>query len=243
MPFMLVLFLLFSVFSAYSQSQTLPDYNYTINDIKDRGMKKEDLFRRMRRLRVKEKDSICSNRAHLWSYDLHKQGIQGSKVFLFFTSKTGQFEGLTWWYHVAPVVNEGGTLWVLDGGFPDRVKGPLMVEEWLKEFNGPKSRCKEITSDDSDLMKLIYRERTFPETTSHGKYDCYYHLAPPSYWLPSHVAMNSLGVDAEGRPVRIERDEFQKPEVLRACREATTSPLSWALGKNLSFCRKFVEEN
>lgn len=243
MSFTLAFLLLFSVFEAFSQSLNLSDYHYSLDDIKDIPLKKEDLFLRMRRLRVKEKDSICSNRAHLWSYHFYKEGIKGAKIFLFFTPKTGQFEGLTWWYHVAPVINENGKLWVLDGGFPNRVKGPLIVEEWLKEFNGLKSSCKEITAADTYLMELIFQERTFPEVTTHGRYDCYYHVTPPSFWLPSHVAKNVLGVDEAGRPVRLERDSFQKSEVLWACREATTNPFSWVLGKNLNFCRKLVEEN
>jgi hypothetical protein len=240
---MLAFFSLFLVFESYAQSIELPHYGYSIENVRERAVQKEELFERMRRLRVKQNDSICSNRAHVWAYDFHKIGIKASKIFLFFTPKTGQFEGLSWWYHVAPVINEDGKLWVLDGGFPDRVKGPLLVEKWLKEFNGIKSTCKEITSEDADLIKFIFRERAFPEVTEYGRHDCYYHLTPPSYWIPSQIAKNVLGIDEEGRPVRFERDEFQKAEVLKACREATTTPLSWMIGKNTSFCRKFLEED
>jgi hypothetical protein len=227
-------------FSLFAQTITLEEYRTPIPDIAERHFIKEDLFQKMNRRLVKVNDSICSNRAHVWAYDFQKHGIASPKIFLFFTPKTSRRDGISWWYHVSPIVNEKGSFFVMDAGFPRTIKRPLTVEEWLMEFNGKDSRCKEIKDEDTDLVERMFSESSFPESTKHGKYDCYYKITPAGYWTPAQVAKNVLGKDENGRPVRVVRDEFNRDEVFEACLEASTNPLGWAWGSTLRKCQYFV---
>jgi hypothetical protein len=227
--------------SVSATTVTLPEYGHELRDVRTRNETPESLFKKLNRTLVRVKDSICSNRAHVWAYDFEKRGLDGAKVFLFFTPKTSTFDGNTWWYHVAPVVNDGGKLWVLDGGFPHRFDRPLALSDWLREFNGEHSVCKEIKREDEVLVKLMFGDHSFPETTVHGKYNCYYRLTPPGYWIPSQVAANLTGTDEAGRPVRVERDAFDLGEVFQACRETSTGVTSYVLRRNVARCNWFLE--
>ncbi len=236
------LFTLLMLFSlpAVSQTITLDDFKYPVPDIAEKNMSKELLYKEMNRTLVRIQDSICSNRAHVWSFEFKKKEIEAPKIFLFFTRGTGTFDGNSWWYHVAPMVNEAGKLWVMDAGFPKRFGSPVSVDYWLKSFNGAESRCKEIKSADTDLVKRMFRDEVFPETTTHGKYNCYYKIAPPGYWTPSHLAQNLAGHDSNGRPVNFNRDVMDVDEVMEACIEASTTPFGWTWGTTLGKCRYFV---
>lgn len=227
-------------FNAFSATVTLPEYNFPIKDIADQQLTKEELFSKMNRKLVRNKDSICSNRAHVWAYGLDIQNVDTGKIFLFFTPKTAYWDHAAWWYHSAPIINENGNLFVMDAGFPERLKKPLSVKEWLKEFNGVDSVCKEIKSDDEHLVQLMFSGKSFPQTTQSGTFDCYYRLTPPGYWVPKHVAMNMTGKTESGRPVSINRDEFHKGEVYSACREASTSEFGWMFGSTKSRCKAFA---
>lgn len=229
--------------SAYSGTITLSEYNYSIGDVAEMGLNKDDLFSKMNKSLVRTKDSICSNRAHVWAYDLKKQNIDSVKVFMFLTPKTSYFEGASWWYHVSPAINENGKLYVMDAGFPKRVKGPLLVKDWLKEFNGKDSVCKEIKTDDEALVRLMFGNSAFPETTPSGKFNCYYRITPAGYWVPSQVATNILGKNEQGSEVILVRDTFEDSEVYQACREASTSPMGYAMGRGGARCRDFIEGN
>jgi hypothetical protein len=245
MKFLMSLFLLSSV-SAFSQSITLSDFNYPVRDIKEQGLTKETLYKSMNRSLVRHKDSICSNRAHVWAYEFEKKSqVTSPKIFLFFTPKNsrtgGWWTGVNWWYHVSPMVNEGGKFYVMDAGFPDRVKTPLLMKDWLAEFTGKDSKCKEIKQGEDDLIEHIWDQSAFPETTRYGKYDCYYKITPAGYWIPGQVAKHVLGKDETGRPIRLERDQIDKDEVYQACLEASTSPMGWAMGSGRSKCASFID--
>lgn len=220
-------------FSLSAETLKLFNYDYYVHDIADRGLTKEDLYQRMNRLLVRHKDSICSNRAHVWAWDFKVHDIDSPKIFLFFTPKTGTFDGLSWWYHVVPLINEGGQLWTMDAGYPKRVNAPLSVEDWIQTFNGKDAKCKEIKNTDKDLIELMARGGSFPEKTSHGTYDCYYQIAPPGYWTPAQVARNLLQEN-------FNRDEMNENEVMDACIEASTNPLGWVVGATLGHCRYFL---
>ena len=58
---------------------------------------------------------------------------------------------------------------------------------------------------------------------------------------PASLAMNALGKDGSGRPVRHERTEIDKDEVYAACTEAVTNPLGRIFGTGKKKCRKFLE--
>lgn len=236
---LLSVMLLFTL-PAFAQTLTLKDFNYSVPDITKKNLSKEVLFKDMNRSIVRIKDSICSNRAHVWSYEFQKKEVMSPKIFLFFTSKTGRFGGMSWWYHVSPMVNENGKLWVMDAGFPDRFQGPVGVDDWLKEFNGIDSVCKEIKTDDMDLVERMFKDEAFPETTAHGKYNCYYKIAPAGYWTPTQLAKNLSGHDEDGRPVNFSREVMEEGDVMQACVETSTNPLGWMVRSTRAQCRYFI---
>jgi hypothetical protein len=145
----------------------------------------------------------------------------------------------TWWYHVAPVIAEKSRLWVMDAGFTRGVSAPLTIQTWLKDFIGS-DHCKEIHANETSLIERMYYGQTFPETTEHGTFDCYYKVVPAGYWTPSSVAKNLLGRDEAGKPVTFVRDQISLEEVYMACKEAVTSSLGYVLGSGKNKCKKYL---
>ena len=227
--------------SAFAQEVVLSDFNnWKMTDISTKGYKKETLFSKMNRDLIKVGASICSNRALVWAYDFKRnQNIDAGKLFLFYTKKTGEVGQTTWWYHVTPVINEKGTVFAMDAGFPGSINAPLEPKDWLKKFTGS-TNCKEIKAGDNDLIERMFDGYVFPQTTTHGTYDCYYSYTPGGFWTPATVAMGLLGVDETGKPVRHVRDEIEKDEVYAACVEAVTGPLGRALGGGKKRCAKYL---
>src|SRR4051812_47878310 len=91
------------------------DYNFTITDLAEKGLSKEELFKNMNRDFIKLGNSICANRAHMWSFDFKRTyDVDAGKIFLFYTHKTGSTGETGWWYHVAPVLGENKKLFVMD---------------------------------------------------------------------------------------------------------------------------------
>lgn len=238
--------LLLTSFSAFAQKITLEDFKYPVEDIKDQGLTKESLYQSMNRTLVRYQDSVCSNRAQMWAFDFErKHHVTSPKIFLFFTAKNshtgGRITGINWWYHVSPTVNEGGELFVMDAGFPNKIKTPLTVKDWLANFTGKDQVCKQIMPGEDDLIEMIYKEQAFPQTTKYGKYDCYYKITPAGYYVPGQVAKHILGKDESGRPVRLDRDEINKDEVFEACLEASTTPMGYMWGNGYSKCNYYME--
>jgi hypothetical protein len=234
--------LILSLFSSLTlaQSVPLPDYNWSSDDIALKGITKEKLFASMDRDLVKLGNSICSNRALLWLYDFKRNyDIDGSKLFMFYTGKTGDAGAKTWWYHVTPLIAEKGTEYTMDAGFSS-IRGPLLVKDWIKKFTGS-TNCKEIRANETDLIERMFRGQVFPETTRYGSYDCYYIKAPAGYWTPASVAMGLLGKTSNGAPISFERLEINKNEVYAACKEAVTGPIGMALGMGARKCKKYLE--
>lgn len=227
--------------NCFSQSVPLKDYNWSTEDISLSNLKKEDLFKSMNRDLIKLGNSICSNRAMIWLYDFKRHyNIDGSKLFLFYTNKTGDTGAKTWWYHVTPMIVEKGTEYAMDAGFSGSIKSPLLVNDWIKKFTGS-TNCKEIMANEKDLIERMFKGQTFPEETKYGTFDCYYKKAPAGYWTPSSVAMNLLGEDINGNPITFERPEMNMNDVYAACKEAVTNPLSYALGGGAKKCKKYLE--
>ena len=226
--------------NGFSADVKLNEYDWNVTDITTKGFTKESFFEKMDRKFIKVNSSICSNRALLWAYDFKtKYDLDTAKIFLFYTKKTGDVGRKTWWYHVSPMVNENGELWVVDAGFPAFISGPQKQEDWLHSFVGS-AHCKEIKANDTDLIERMFVGAVYPETTSHGTYDCYYRIVPGSYWTPATIAMNLLGKDADGRPVRFERPEINLDEVYTSCIEASTGVFGRFFGKNKKECAQLV---
>lgn len=237
----LVFSALLLAFSGHAQTLRIQDFKHDIPDITSQKKDVQDIYQKLSMDLVRVKDSICSNRAHLWAYDLKRKfNVEPAKIFLFYTPKNSRFQGVSWWYHVAPLLNVKGKYWVLDKGFPYMIKSSLPKEEWLKTFTGEKSVCKEIQAKDVDLLERMFQPHIFPEQTSHGRYDCYYIITPGPYWTPSSVAKHLLGKDSNGRPIHFARDEFDLDEVFESCMEAATTPIGWAWGTALNRCRNFL---
>lgn len=229
----LIMFLNFSVLAG---PIILDDHDFKLTDIASLNIDKKDLFGLMDRTIVRTQDSICSNRAQIWGYDYkRKQKLDSGKIFLFFTSQTYTY----WWYHAANVINEKGKFWVMDAGFPNRIKGPLLLKDWLKEFNGA-AQCKRIRLGDNELLEKIYSESLFPTKTSYGSYGCYYIISPATYWTPNQIAMNMLGRDSNGNPVRYSKETIDKNDVYEACLETSTDPIGYALRLGHRICRGYL---
>jgi hypothetical protein len=236
---LLALFLLIS-FSVFAGDIRLKDYDWNMSDIASRNLTKETLFTRMDRDFVKTRSSICSNRALLWANDFKQRfNLNTGKIFLFYTKKKSEQSHKTWWYHVAPVINEHEQLWVMDAGFSRWINKPLTKDEWLFKFSNS-TRCKEINANETELINLMFREQTFPPFTSYGYFDCYYKIVPHTLWNPGAVAKNLLGKDEEGKPIRYERSEINKNELYEACLEATSTKIGWALGSSKKQCEEYV---
>lgn len=227
--------------SVFAQEVVLNEFsNWKMTEISSRGFNKEALYSKMNRSVMKPGASICSNRALVWAYDFKRnQNIDAGKLFLFYTKKTGEVGQKTWWYHVTPVINEKGTIFAMDAGFPGMIKTPLLTNDWLKKFSGS-TNCKEIKASDTDLIERMFAGYVFPETTSHGTHDCYYSITPGGFWTPATVAMGLLGKDENGRPVNYVRDHIEKDEVLEACLEAATSSIGRVFGSGKKRCEEYL---
>lgn len=241
------MFFLLSLFSFSVMAADLPltDYPWSLTDIAEKGLTKERLFSRMDREFIKTKSSICSNRALMWAHDFKRDyNLDTAKVFLFFTKEETPEGELnisfrrTWWYHVAPVINENNQMWVMDAGFA-YIKAPMTLSQWTKKFAFSET-CKEIKATENELVELIFREKTFPRQTAYGHHTCYYKVVPHTIWTPDVLAKNLLGIDASGKPVRVERPEINKDELFQACIEATAGKLGWALGSSKKQCEEYV---
>jgi hypothetical protein len=226
---------------AFSNEIKLPDYDWKLSDIRSKGLDRNILFSEMDRTFIKTKSSICSNRALMWANDFKQiHNINTGKIFLFYTKKSKSPLRKTWWYHVAPVVNDDGTIWVLDAGFPYMVDGPQSIQEWFESFANS-SECKEIKATEKDLIEFIYKQKVFPTQTSYGKFNCYFKIVPHPFWTPEIVAENLLGKNSQGRPVITIRNEIIENELYQACLEATTDKFGFALGRNKKECREYSQ--
>lgn len=239
----LILFvaIIFPLHLVHAQDLTLKDNNFDVTDISRLGITKEDIFKSLNTTFIKTGSSICSNRALVWAYDIKKQfTINSAKIFLFYTKKTGEVGRKTWWYHVAPVVNENNSFWVIDRGFPSFINSPLKPIDWLYKFAGSRN-CKEIKVGEDDLITRMFVPQTFPDNTSHGTYDCYYRIMPERYWTPSSVAKNMLKKDHDGRIISYEQNEIDEDELLLACEEASTTKIGRVFTDPKKNCEEYLK--
>lgn len=240
---MKIITLLSSIFfiqNTLAQDITLQDNKFELVDIARFGVSKETVFENLNTRFIKASSSICSNRALVWAYDIkRKHGVNSAKIFLFYTKKSGEVGRKTWWYHVAPVVNENNELWVVDKGFSGFIKAPLRPTEWLSRFTGS-TNCKEIQLGEDDLINRMFTPQTFPEVTSYGSYDCYYRVMPEGYWTPASVAKNMLKRDQNGRSVSFEQNEINESELMVACEEASTSKVGRVFTSAKEKCKEYL---
>lgn len=227
---------------ANAKDLTLTDYSWwTVTDIKSKGLTREKIFSSMDRKFIKVKSSICSNRALMWNNDIkNAHDLDHAKIFIFYTKadKTPMF-AKRWWYHVTPVVNEDGNLWVLDPAFPGK-SGVQTKEEWFKKVSAFET-CKEIQGNETEIIEQAFKATQFPKVTPYGRNDCYYKIVPHTIWVPRVFAQNLLGKDETGKSIQTERLEIDKEELFQACTEATTNKIGYALGSNKKLCEDYVD--
>ena len=225
--------------SAGAGPVTLATDNFVLRDIKEQGLTASSLFKKMRGFGLVD-FSICANRAHVWAYDFQQKNIDSAKIFLFFTKKSGNNIYLTWWYHVAPVINENGELLVMDKTLRNR---PESTAKWLSKISDT-NRCYEIKDEDTDLLQRIYAGVTFPAVTSpeRGHYDCYYRIMPSGYWFPRSIAERLLGQDENGAPIAVEElgGNVGRKDAYSACRQSFSGPINGLLGSGSRVCRRYL---
>lgn len=239
MKAMLLVLSFVMVLPALAQDLYLNDYNYTVSDVSRYGQSKDSIFEALNRKLVRRGDSICSNRALVWGRQLEKDyGVNSAKIFVFYSEKTGEVGDKTWWYHVAPMVNDRGSLWVVDGGFSRMVKRALTRDEWLKKFVGS-TQCKPLEAADEVLIQNMFTMQRFPSQYNGNVYDCYYRIASAPYWTPATIAQHMLGRNAQGEPVNFYRDRFHEGELMSACLEVASSGGLFSSSKKKR-CRKFL---
>jgi hypothetical protein len=217
---LMTLTLLFTGLMAHAQELQVPFYDGVfVSDLAQKGLSKERIFRKMQDRLIKYDQSICANRAHMWSYDFQRFfQVDSAKIFIFYTPKTSRASGENWWYHVAPVVNDEGKFYVMDRVFHN---SPATVDQWLQGLNGSLKKCYEIKNEDVDLIQRMFITMPFPETTFRGKYSCYYKIVPVGIWFPVGIAFDLLGTDQSGSVINFKRNELiPEEEVLQACMEA-----------------------
>jgi hypothetical protein len=225
-----------------AQELQVPGYaDAYVQDLALMGLRKEDLFSKMQKKIIKFDASICANRAHMWSYDFQRfYALNSAKIFIFYTPKTSRASGERWWYHVAPVVNEGGKFFAMDRAF---MKGPATTERWLEYFAGRGRRCYEIKNEDTDLIKRMFITMPFPAVTARGEYDCYYKITPAAIWFPIGLAMDVLQTNRAGEPILFTRNQqIPESEVLQACLEAASRDRESAVGWSERSARKRCEK-
>jgi hypothetical protein len=228
MKLVILLFVLMNIQLQASDVELVDHDNWVVTDISHFQLSRDEMYAQMNRKLIRNHDSICSNRAHVWAHDFKlKYQINTAKIFLFYTNLSSN----GWWYHTANVINENSQFWVMDKGFPYMFNRPLLIQDWFVEFT-KSNTCKEIKGHEKDLIGRIYNETSFPTKTPHGKFNCYYMLAPEGYWTPAQLA------DAFIKNKK--NNELIAREVFTACLETITSPIGWMLRKGTRNCHDFA---
>jgi hypothetical protein len=197
-----------------------------------------------------KQDSICANRATLWTYIIsQKKPVQFGKVFIHLTALGEANEDGNWAYHVAPYVIVNGEEYVLDAGFSEFNGEPVPMSRWTNYF-GKSEHCavldpqhnpahlalekNNLPSD--DLTPLTYnggKARQYPTTES----ICYIRKTPMYYSFPFQVYGADLFMSGQKQYSEFNRNEFDRNEVFDACLQARVNGLraSHSCAKYLGF--------
>lgn len=243
---LLLMALFFSSSAWANNAGFLKDFNYQLTDFAKAGISKEVVFDRMERKMISLENSICSNRAHLWAYDIFRStGANTGKIFVFFGRSIWEGDKKNgWMYHVAPYIIENGTEFVMEAGYSDVVK-PLSIDDWVANETYGRvrgSECLEITAADTDLTEYFYERRNLPERRGNNlpSARCYLRKVPAYYWFPMSIATRDLGRDVNGKKVDFNPTAFDKEEVLSACTEAASGKIGRIFGGGKSKCKKYL---
>ena len=125
--------------------------------------------------------SECSDRAHVWAWEMFKQkGIKSEKVYALFTATWIIKTRLKWWFHVAPLVSvktpQGVEKMVMDFMFNDR---PLSIKAWTDNMVFDLRACK--------MTKKFSEYDVNPQTEA-----CYMMIDNMYYRLPGDLHAQEL---------------------------------------------------
>ena len=134
------------------------------------------IFSRMNRSWKRQTE--CTDRAHVWTYEeWKKHGLVSNKVFLFFTNTYIRRYRFNWWFHVSPFTlvqsAEAPVEYVMDRRF---TRTPYLMKDWTDVFIRSKKACSERTY-------AYYRAHK--NSSEH----CYVVKTSMYYRLPYHVRM------------------------------------------------------
>jgi hypothetical protein len=176
--------------------------------------------------------SICSNRAHVWAYDLARfRNIKVGKVFLHFTDATNS-DNNNWTYHVAPYVIVNGKEMVMDPVFYTFGGMPISMGGWTEHFAKTKNcvvldpinhpehlKLERFNLADDTMSPDRYSggSRLYP---SNGKIKCYIRKVPMYYQYPAEVYGVDLYHSGKTEYASFERWYFDEESVLNACQQA-----------------------
>lgn len=160
----------------------VPGFIKTVNDDEPTVLSSINLARTyFRYARMKNKESQCFNRAHVWSYEWKTdKNINSAKMFIFFSVKYIREHDFHWWFHVAPYVHV-----VIGTEIKERIMdkkytaGPSTLREWIDTLIEDGTQCRTI--------KLFSEYANYPESG-----DCYLmRTSMYTYW-PLDIEMEEL---------------------------------------------------
>lgn len=223
-------------------------YAYSVTDISNHGLTAQKLFRALPTSWMDLEHSVCANRAHVWSHELHRRyGINTGTIFIFFGAKVWEGEKHKYWYHAGTYVVENGQELVLEQSYPSEVSRPLTVVEWMHnemEGKADASKCVELKKDsDRDMTERFYYHAFLPHQRPDGKpaYHCYYRKVPGYIPYPEMVAELELGVDEDGQKIDYDLKAFDSNLVWNACVDAYAGRNLFKKGPARSFCAQFIK--
>ena len=122
-----------------------------------------------------KRHSQCFNRAHIWSKSMwDNYRIKSMKIFIFYTKKFREEVSDKWWFHVAPMINVNGEMYVMDKEF---TRTPKTAEQWerifTKKMNNPSYRCIKM-----DNISTFYESNNYYNEFCNIEYSSMYHWGP-----------------------------------------------------------------
>lgn len=223
----------------------MPYYHYQLTDIAKVGLTSKQLFSEVRNDWMELKHSVCSNRAHIWGYDMYRHhNINVGRIFIFFTADVWKGEKKGYMYHAGTYVIENGQEWVLERSY-NEVFRPLTIVEWMDnemEGKAPASQCIEITEKDTDLTEYFYERYNLPRKREGGKPSapCYFRKVPGYLPYPASVAEIDFKKDADGKPSTYNPTDFDFNEVMTACIDSRVGHKKLRQIGAADFCRSYL---
>ena len=162
----------FNTESAFDTEIPTPLDDYDLSQVWN--MNDANKLFRSQRTRTRRR-SQCYNRAHVWTYELKKRGVNSGKVWLFFTKRYIKDYKYKWWFHVAPYVTVKGEEeeTVMDREF---TRKPETLTKWKNIFMKNNAPCPTVD------YYTDYRDNFWD-----GSKYCYFIKSSMYYWQPFDI--------------------------------------------------------